>query len=78
MSRNIESRCCVSGTNTVLEVNCNSKLKILIEKKIREVEVKGKEIRRRWSKVQSSSYKIHIGDVMYNAINIINTAISYV
>ena len=59
MFRNIESLCCVPGTNTALEVNFNSKLNI--ENKIREVGVKGKGIRRSGQKYNLPTTKYILG-----------------
>ena len=81
MYRNIESLRCVTGTNTVLQVNYTSKTNTQIykptEKQIRFGVARGRgwgggELDEGSQKIQTFTYKIRTKDVTYNMINLSN------
>ena len=66
-----------------MEVNYTSKTNKLIENEIRFEVTRGRgwgkgELDEGGQKVQTCSYEINTRDVMYNMINIINTAVCYI
>ena len=85
MYRKIESLCLVTGTNILLRVNYTSETNKPIDKELQLVVTRDgvwgkRKLDESAEKVQTSSYKIrkyYTRDIMYNLINIINTAVHY-
>ena len=79
MYRNIDSLCCVTQTNVVLQINYTSKTNT---KKKRSdlwlLEAGGSRGYEGCQKIQTPSYKINTGNIKYNTISIINIAVHYI